>query len=51
MSVLPRIIPMIGIAYCGSYHGRACSTTINPIAPISHVLPNTDSVPSIRSPA
>lgn len=51
VSVLPRIMPMIGIAYCGVYHGRACSTTTSPMAPISQVLPNTDSVPSRRSPA
>ncbi len=42
MSVLPRIIPSRGMAYCGVYHGFTCTMTVNASAATSHELAQTD---------
>ena len=37
-SALPRIMPNSGIAYCGKYHGSACTTPKMATAAISPML-------------
>jgi hypothetical protein len=51
VSVLPRIMPSIGIAYCGAYHGRMRITTKSPTAATSHELTQIETMLSARWPA
>ena len=42
LSVLPRIIPSRGMAYCGVYHGSTRTMTVSASAAISHEPPQTE---------